>query len=127
MGIFIITFLITACSKNVKRPKATKVIYQETIQENDFQKIVRTCVYKIDSTRYDTIVKHQKSTIEILSGNNYQNVPENAVDLNDIFGKYDPDTDWNFTELDEDEWEYLKKLGVYWDDSEGCYRKKETH
>ena len=56
----------------------------------------------------------------------YQNLPEDAVDLNDIFGKYDPDTDWNFTELDEEDWDYLRKLGIYWDDESGCYRKRST-
>lgn len=125
IGVFAVMFLITACNKNVKRPKPTEVVYQETIQEDDSQKVVRTCYYKIDSTRYDTIAKRQRSTIETPSSNEYQNLPDDAIDLNDIFGKYDPDTDWNFTELDEEDWEYLKKLEVYWDDDAGCYRRKK--
>ncbi len=125
IGVFVVTFLITACEKKAKRPKPTEVVYQETIQEDDSQKVVRTCYYKIDSTRYDTIAKRQRSTIETPSSNEYQNLPEDAVDLNTIFGKYDPDTDWNFTELDKEDWEYLKKLGVYWDDDKGCYRRKK--
>lgn len=125
IGVFAVIFLITACEKKATRPKPTEVVYQETIQEDDSKKVVRTCYYKIDSTRYDTIAKRQRSTIETPTSNEYQNLPEDAVDLNTIFGKYDTDTDWNFTELDEEDWEYLKKLGVYWDDDAGCYRRKK--
>lgn len=120
-----VLFLISACGKNVKRPKPTQVVYQETIQEDDTLKIVRTCYYTLDSTQYDTIQKRKASTIE-RSESSYTNLPEDAVDLNNIFGKYDPDTDWNFTELDEEDWEYLRKIGVYWDDDRGCYRKRVT-
>ena len=126
IGVFAVLFLITACEKNVKRPKPTQVVYQETIKEDDTLKVVRTCYYTIDSTKYDTITKRKLSSIETPSTQDYKNLPEDAVDLNTIFGKYDPETDWNFTELNEEDWEYLNKIGVYWDDDAGCYRKRST-
>lgn len=121
---FAALFLITACEKNVKRPKPTQVVYQETIKEDDTLKVVRTCYYTIDSTKYDTITKRKLSAIETHQTQDYKNLPEDAVDLNTIFGKYDPETDWNFTELNKEDWEHLKKIGVYWDDATGCYRKR---
>lgn len=123
--VFAALFLITACGKNVKRPKPTEVVYQEVVKEDDTLKVVRTCYYTLDSAIYDTLQKRRASTIET-TRSEYQNLPEDAVDLNDIFGKYDPDTDWNFTELDEEGWDYLRKLGIYWDDEAGCYRKRST-
>lgn len=124
--VLAVLFLISACDRNVKRPKPTQVVYQETLQEDDTLKVVRTCTYSIDSVKYDTIHKREKSTIEPRYTQTYRNLPEDAVDLNSIFGKYDNETDWNFTELYPEDWEYLNKLGVYWDDGYGCYRKKST-
>lgn len=125
ISVFAALFLIMACGKNVKRPKPTEVVYQEVVKEDDTLKVVRTCYYTLDSAHYDTLQKRKASTIET-ARSEYQNLPEDAVDLNDIFGKYDPDTDWNFTELNEEDWDYLRKLGIYWDDESGCYRKRST-
>ena len=123
IGVFAALFLITACKKNVKRPKSTQVVYQETIKEDNKLKVVRKCYYTIDSTKYDTI---KRKFISIQTAQRYKNLPDDAVDLNTIFGKYDTETDWNFTELDEEDWEYLNRIGVYWDDDAGCYRKRST-
>lgn len=51
---------------------------------------------------------------------------DERVDLNDILGcPEDTMTDWNYTEIDEDEWRYLDSIGVYWDEKSNCYRKRK--
>lgn len=51
---------------------------------------------------------------------------DERVDLNDILGcPEDTMTDWNYTEIDEDEWKYLDSIGVYWDEKSNCYRKRK--
>jgi hypothetical protein len=54
------------------------------------------------------------------------NVPDDVVDLNNIFssGEDDP-IDYNYTELEEREWQYLDSLGVYWDEYLGYWRKRK--
>lgn len=127
VGVLLAMYLMltVSCEKNVKRPKPTEVVYQEIIQEDDSQKVQRTCYYTIDSVRYDTIQKRVKSTIETTDSREYKNLPKDAVDLNTIFADESGETDFNFTELNEHEWEYLEKIGIYWDDDYGCYRKRE--
>lgn len=76
--------------------------------------------YTLDSVVIDTI-KVSSESIEELSANY---IPDDVVDLNDIFssGEDDP-TDYNYTELEPSEWEYLNSLGVYWDEDLGCWRR----
>lgn len=85
-------------------------------------KVVQTSYYTIDSSKFDTIHKRPASKSERIA----DKTQDEVVDLNDIFGEFDPETDWNYTELDPEGWEYLKKLGVYWDDESECWRKRST-
>lgn len=122
--ITLIAICLVGCDKSIKRPKPTQVVYDETIRESDSDKVVRHCYYTLDSVQYDTITKRKQSTIE--PSQRYVTEPGDKVDLNEILstGEDDP-TDYNFTELDDEGWRYLESLGIYWDDSSGCYRKRK--
>lgn len=50
---------------------------------------------------------------------------DERIDLNDIFGSPNDSTDWNYTEIDEEDWAYLDSIGVYWDNESECYRKRK--
>ena len=76
--------------------------------------------------RYD-----QEVEFEHLNGSSSQNKEDNdkqesKIDLNDVFssGADDP-TDYNYTELCEDELKYLDSLGVYWSDKLECWATKD--
>lgn len=102
--------------------KPAPLSYSETVSEDDTMKIVQTLYYTVDSSRLDTIRKRPASKSERI----VDKAQDEVVDLNDIFGELDPKTDWNYTELDPDGWEYLKKLGVYWDNESECWRRRST-
>lgn len=73
----------------------------------------------------DTIQRNNQSSSHI-SEYYLNNVPDDVVDLNDIFSSGDNDpTDYNYTELEESEWQYLDSLGVYWDEDLGYWRKRK--
>jgi len=122
--LFLTLIGFSSCNKTINRPKPTEVVYQETISETDSQKIVRNSHYVLHSVNYDTIQKRQSSTIE-QPKISYAKEPDDKVDLNDIFDpNREGDVDYNFTELDDEDWLYLERIGVYWDDGSGCYRKR---
>ena len=50
---------------------------------------------------------------------------DDKVDLNDIFGSPGDLTDWNYTEIDAEDWAYLDSIGIYWDEKSECYRKRK--
>ena len=76
---------------------------------------------------YDTVpkVKRERSTLEpeILAPK-VQTVPKDRVDLNDYLGDPDDETDWNYTEIDDEGAKYLEKIGIYWDSDKGYWRKR---
>lgn len=46
------------------------------------------------------------------------------TDLNEIFDpRHEGDTDWNYTEIDED---WLEDVGLYYDSNIGAYRQKQS-
>lgn len=46
------------------------------------------------------------------------------TDLNEVFDpRHEGDTDWNYTEIDED---WLEDLGLYYDRNIGAYRQKQS-
>ena len=75
--------------------------------------------------------ENQEVEFEHLNGSSSQNKEDNdkqesKIDLNDVFssGADDP-TDYNYTELCEDELKYLDSLGVYWSDKLECWATKD--
>lgn len=49
---------------------------------------------------------------------------EQKVDLNDYLGSPEDDTDWNYTEIDEEAMKYLDSLGIYLSVEKKCWVKK---
>ena len=52
-------------------------------------------------------------------------MPEDRIDLNDYLGTPDDGTDWNYTEINEEEQKYLDELGIYWDSNKEYWRKRK--
>lgn len=115
--------LIKQCNHSeVSNQNPTTVGYRELIEKTDEYSIYRDCKYKLESIAYDTVPNRTLSTIETPSIETHP-IPD-KVDLNKIFDpNNEGDTDWNFTELSEDEISYLDSIGVYWDERCRCYRK----
>ena len=92
-------FLITACSPNFNREEP-RVVVKDLVENN-------------------------QSSLHIPESY-FNNVPDDVVDLNDIFSsEKDNPTDYNYTELEESEWQCLDSLGVYWDEDLGYWRKRK--
>lgn len=118
-------FLLTGCCDDFKREKSTGIVVRDLIQETDEYIVERRMYYTLDSVVIDTIQSGNNSTLHIPKFQS-NNVPDDVVDLNDIFSYGDDDpTDYNYTELCEEEWKYLDSLGVYWDNKSGHWRKKK--
>lgn len=125
-GLLLSMIVITFCQCNnpkISRPNPTEVGYRELVEETDDYSVYQDCKYRLVSVSYDTIAKRQLSTIETPAVVK-KNPIADRVDLNDVFDpKGEGDTDWNYTEITESDWQYLKSIGVYWDSTYGCYRK----
>ena len=52
-------------------------------------------------------------------------MPEDRIDLNDYLGTPDDGTDWNYTEISEEEQKYLDDLGIYWDSGKEYWTRKK--
>ena len=107
------------------RPYPTKVIYREVVNDNDYQIVWRESCYTLDSVNYDTICRKNTNSVVPPTNEHRFSIPDDKVDLNDYFNDPNGETDFNYTELSPKEWRELSKLGIYWDDSYGCYRKKK--
>ena len=126
--ILLSVMLIIKCNDgkwDYNDPKA--VIKRERISETDSTETWRTVTYRVVEVRVDTVpkVRRERSTIEpeILAPK-VQTVPKDRVDLNDYLGDPDDETDWNYTEIDDEEMKYLEKIGIYWDSDKGYWRKR---
>ena len=121
--LFAAIFLLTGCYNDFKREEPVGVVIRDLIQKTDEYRIERRMYYTLDSVVIDTIQRSNNSALHIPESY-LNNVPDDVVDLNDIFSSGDNDpTDYNYTELSEEEWKYLDSLGVYWDDELGYWRK----
>lgn len=47
IGVFAVTFLITACNNKTKRPKPLEVVYPDTIKEDKSKKVVHPYHYNM--------------------------------------------------------------------------------
>lgn len=118
-------FLITACHPDFNRKEPIRVVVKDLVEKTDGYIVERRMYYTLDSVVIDTIQINNQSSLHIPESY-LNNVPDDVVDLNDIFssGEDDP-TDYNYTELEESEWQYLDSLGVYWDEDLGYWRKRK--
>lgn len=113
----------TSCNNNShqfqhKTPRV--IICKDLCQSEDSTAVWRTAEYVLDTVYYDTTSVERRASSTVLPTERY-NVTQNndRVDLNDFFD--DSETDWNYTELSEDEWRYLDSLGVTWNEEKGYY------
>ena len=123
--LFTAIFLLIGCHNDFKREEPVRVVVRDLIKKTDEYIVERRMYYTLDSVVIDTIQRNNNSTLYIPSAE-INNVPDDVVDLNEILssGTDDP-TDYNYTELSEEEWKYLDGLGVYWDDELGYWRKRK--
>lgn len=129
MGVLgAIVLFLTICNGAFERKDLGAVTYREKVSDTDTLEIWRNVTYELVSVSYDTVpkVKRERSTLEpeILAPK-VQTVPKDRVDLNDYLGDPDDETDWNYTEIDDDQQKYLDSIGVYWDSDKGYWRKRK--
>ena len=120
--------LFSSCNGGFERKDPRAVAYREKVSDTDTSEVWRNVTYEIVSVSYDTVpkVRRERSTIEpeILAPK-VQTVPKDLVDLNDYLGSPDDETDWNYTEIDDDQQKYLDSIGVYWDSNKGYWSKRK--
>lgn len=123
LTFLLLAVLISSCQNSkIRHPEPIRVIYRDLLEDNDSVAIVRYSYYKLDSVRIDTVRKGVPHSLQIPKAR--RSVLTDRVDLNDIFGSPDDPTDYNYTEIDEEDWEYLNSIGVYWDEDYNCFRKR---
>lgn len=99
------------------------VVVKNLVKKTNRYIVERRMYYTLDSVVVDTIPKNQ--TLFSLPEPNGNYIPDDVVDLNDLL-PYDEndETDYNYTELNEDEVKFLEEQGIYWDEKIGYWRKK---
>lgn len=118
------SFLMTACQPNFDREEPTRIVIRDVVEKTNEYIVERRMYYTLDSVVVDTIQRNQ-SSLQIPESY-LNNVPDDVVDLNDIFSSgIDDAADYNYTELEESEWRYLDSLGVYWDKDLGYWRQRK--
>lgn len=128
LGILLtIVLCLSSCNGGFERKDPRTVTYRVKVSDTDTSEIWRNVKYELVSVSYDTVpkVRRERSIIEpeILAPK-VQTVPKDFVDLNDYLGSPDDETDWNYTEIDDEEMKYLEKIGIYWDSDKGYWRKR---
>lgn len=119
--------LFSGCNGGFERKDPRAVTYREKVSDTDTSEVWRNVTYELVTISYDTVPKkeRERSTLEpeILAPK-VQTLPKDRVDLNDYLGIPDDETDWNYTEIDDEEMKYLEKIGIYWDSDKGYWRKR---
>lgn len=126
--LVVIFMVIVGCNGEFERKDPRAVTYREKVSDIDTSEVWRNVTYEFVSVSYDTVpkVRRGRSTIEpeILAPK-VQTVPKDLVDLNDYLGSPDDETDWNYTEIDDEGAKYLDSIGVYWDSNKEYWRKRK--
>lgn len=118
--------IIGSCG-NWERKDPRAVTYREKVSDTDSTEIWRNVKYELVTISYDTVPKkeRERSTLEpAILAPKVQTVPKDRVDLNDYLDSPDDETDWNYTEIDDDIQKYLDSIGVYWDKDKEYWRKR---
>ena len=106
--------------RKVKRPTPISAQFRQLIYQDQDVKVYRNSYYHLDSVQFDT-VRLRKSTLDVPR----ERIDNRCIDLNDYLrSSEDDETDYNATELSSEEWQYVESLGIYWNESTGCYCKK---
>lgn len=125
--LVVIFMVIVECDREFERKDPRTVTCREKVSDIDTSEVWRNVTYELVSVSYDTVpkVQRERSTIESeILAPKVQTVPKDLVDLNDYLGSPDDDTDWNYTEIDDECAKYLDSIGVYWDSNKGYWRKR---
>ena len=119
--------LFSSCNGGFESKDPRSVTYLEKVSDTDTSEVWRNVTYELVSVSYDTVpkVRRERSTIEpeILAPK-VQTIPKDRVDLNDYLGSPDDETDWNYTEIDDDQQKYLDSIGVYSDSNKEYWRQR---
>ena len=103
--------------RKVKRPTPISAQFRQLIYQDQDVKVYRNSYYHLDSVQFDT-VRLRKSTLDVPR----ERIDNRCIDLNDYLrSSEDDETDYNATELSPEEWRYVESLGIYWNESTGCY------
>ena len=106
--------------RKVERPTPISAQFRQLIYQDQDIKVYRNSYYHLDSVQFDT-VRLRKSTLDVPR----ERIDNGCIDLNDYLrSDEDDETDYNATELSPEEWQYVESLGIYWNESKGCYCKK---
>lgn len=116
--LFAIISGITCCdNRKVERPTPISAQFQQLIYQDQDIKVYRNSYYHLDSVQFDT-VRLRKSMLDV----SRERIDNRCIDLNDYLrSSEDDETDYNATELSPEEWQYVESLGIYWNESTGCY------
>lgn len=110
---------ISCCDneRKVERPTPVSAQFRQRIYQDQNIRVYRNSYYHLDSVSFDTVRLNQ-NTLEVTR----EGVDNGCVDLNDYLrSSEDDETDYNATELSPEEWRYVESLGIYWNESTGCY------
>lgn len=117
--LFAIISGITCCDnrRKLERPTPISAQFQQLIYQDQDIKVYRNSYYHLDSVQFDT-VRLRKSMLDV----SRERIDNGCIDLNDYLrSSEDDETDYNATELSPEEWQYVESLGIYWNESTGCY------
>lgn len=129
VGIFLAILIhLFGFNRGFENKGPREVTHRDKVSDTDTSEVWRNVTYGLVSVSYDTVpkVKRERSTLEpeILAPK-VQTVPKDRVDLNDYLGNPDDETDWNYTEIDDEAAKYLEKIGVYWDKDKEYWRRRK--
>lgn len=103
--------------RKVERPTPISAQLKQLIYQDQNIRIFRNSYYHLDSVSFDTVML-RKSTLDVPR----ERIDNGCIDLNDYLRSgEDDETDYNATELSPEEWRYVESLGIYWNESIGCY------
>lgn len=123
--VLAVILLISGCERKATRPYPVKVIYLEVVKDNDSQIVRRESRHTSNGVKRGTVCRENTNSVVPPMKEQGFSIPDDKVDLNDYFDDPDGETDFNYTEISPEECSELSELGIYWDDSCGCYRKKK--
>lgn len=117
---------LSSCNKKLDKIQRT-VTYQEKVDSVDTSKICGDKENKFRSNSYNIITKARRiqSISKSKNVNRIKIIPKDVVDLNDYLSEPGDGTDWNYTEIDDEQKSHLDSLGIYWDSKTGYWRKRK--
>lgn len=118
-----IIFCLSSCNKKLDKIQRT-ITHQEKVDNVDTSKICEKDKSTKDSYNIPKVRRIQSvSKSKVVS--KVKKIPKDVVDLNDYLSEPGDGTDWNYTEIDDEQKSHLDSLGIYWDSKTGYWRKRK--